>query len=350
MVGNGYPYHRIDPEWARKHQFTLWLAGVPRNTRKGLAKGKFLRKPKSKPAAKPKPKPNPIYLPALPACRLGNLANPKNQSEILKICSSKKGRSAEQPKPAEKPAEKPIHKSVDKPVEKPESSKNAGKSNAESKNQGDTKTENSKGDSEKKPSFTFSEEEDQKLLELKANGGTWKSMAQEMKKPQGALKKRYNEIAPAEAKDNDKSKDNDKAKGNDQNKPSKKKDDNHKCECGCHNADQQPAAAQADPLPMNDGALPLDVQDEDGEWDTDGVEDELQHGDGYVVIYPDEVFNEDACEALGQAIYADYNNYHMRLASRVFDKTGIRVSAQAVKIKLERPAIRLVASRDNTDN
>ncbi|EOD52498.1 hypothetical protein UCRNP2_703 [Neofusicoccum parvum UCRNP2] len=56
------------------------------------------------------------------------------------------------------------------------------------------------GDNEKKPDFTFSEEDqDEKIVELKTDGGSWKSMAQRLKKPQGALKKRLNEIAPAEA-------------------------------------------------------------------------------------------------------------------------------------------------------
>lgn len=36
-------------------------------------------------------------------------------------------------------------------------------------------------------------------MELKTDGSSWKSMAQRLTKPQGALKKPFNEIAPAEA-------------------------------------------------------------------------------------------------------------------------------------------------------
>lgn len=135
-----------------------------------------------------------------------------------------------------------------------------------------------KKDSSGKPDFTFAEDEDKKLLELKENGQSWKAIAQEMKKPQSEIKKRYYELAKEELKGADK-------KGVD-----KKKDNGgHQCkDCGCHVAkDNKAKDGKADKSDSKPNVGP------DVEADIRTVSDVDNDKVDYVILYPNEECDEE---------------------------------------------------------
>lgn len=283
--------------------------------------------------------PSAAYIPSLAvANKEQNVTAKRGLAAIGPVEGDKK----EQPKVAEEA--KPVQKDDNK-------APSDGKNNDSIKPASEGK-DNSSSD---KPDHSFNDDEDKQLLELKANGDSWKVIAQKLKKPQGLIKKRFNEISTDEQKEEG------------QQKTSGKQQPANTCKsCGCHAKegkaekaqDNKDAAEQnAAPAVANQGTSnPSGNGRGDGDWDIRTVS-EPESDRGYFVLYPDATFSEDdvsskslfsriskgcganvthpqQCEALARAIYSDYEGYHLRLASRIFDKTGHRISPQAVKVKL----------------
>jgi Myb-like DNA-binding domain len=107
---------------------------------------------------------------------------------------------------------------------------------------------------------TFTAADDAKLIELKANGKTWKEIVAEMKKSQSALKERFKEIGPkaedagGTASGEQKKKEDEKKKsGGDEKATKDKKGDGQS---------QQVASSQRgknDGKPANEGSEKVDV-------------------------------------------------------------------------------------------
>ncbi|KAH7055684.1 hypothetical protein B0J12DRAFT_738396 [Macrophomina phaseolina] len=276
---------KIDPDWARKHRFTMWGAGYSRRqVRKHIAQPGFAAQRAAKKAES-----------AVEKKRAGEAT--ANEKEKAK---------KEEPKPVVDSKKESPKQAADKVDSRPATGKKKdSKPAAPNKNDSGT------------PDFTFTDEEDKQLLELKDKGETWKAIAQTMKKPQGLLKKRFNEIASDEQKNAGQ-----KGAGKKENSSQGKANDNR----------TSPASAKSKgPTTQSGPKSGASNRNSDDEWEirtvTDpGEEDQVE----YFILYPDENFSEQEAK-MARAIYEDFDNYFLRISSRFQDYTGRQVSPDIIQ-------------------
>lgn len=232
---------------------------------------------------------------------------------------------------------------VEVKMAKPEESKQASDGKSGQNGQGGDKKQG-------KVDLTFTAEEDATLLEMKHKGDSWKMIAQALKKPQGAIKNRFKEIAPDDLKATVGGKGNADEK---RDAPAKKENAQQKSK---NNSEKKQTNNKSSSAKNNDSSK--DKKDDQsvrsGSSASRIMIPQYINGLETITLRPDETFtaNDVSLETspaqlpllltkpqlvwLCDAFMRDNDERFIRLSSRYYDMTGRRIHPATIRDKLMR--------------
>ncbi|KAK8212287.1 hypothetical protein HDK77DRAFT_72588 [Phyllosticta capitalensis] len=214
---------------------------------------------------------------------------------------------------------------VEVKMAKPEESKQASDGKSGQNGQGGDKKQG-------KVDLTFTAEEDATLLEMKHKGDSWKMIAQALKKPQGAIKNRFKEIAPDDLKATVGGKGNADEK---RDAPAKKENAQQKSK---NNSEKKQTNNKSSSAKNNDSSK--DKKDDQsvrsGSSASRIMIPQYINGLETITLRPDETFTANDLVWLCDAFMRDNDERFIRLSSRYYDMTGRRIHPATIRDKLMR--------------